>query len=494
MPLLIGDEPYLIVLRHAAIIERSNGHIDFLRCPSCGASKNPSLRGDVFQSGVPGDQDRTTMAGAFRAADTRQRVKAALVDVVPMLVLFFAMASIFGDVGGSDGGPNSSSTGFSFSLGGWGFIHYLALVVVYYTVSEVITGTTFGKWTVGLTVVDSEGRRPKFLPLLMRNVVRIVDFFPIFYLSGIIAIWMSPKDQRLGDRVALTHVAIQTMPYLKSSSSVEGGDNGEAESPSATGQTGSLAPRMAIAIIVVALISGISILLSPASSSNTSLDRFAEAQQHSDAGLDFGREGRFEEAIGEFDEAIRLAPELGALYVNRSEAYLYLGQFQLAIQDADEAIRLNPQLALAYNNRGAAYNELEQPDRAIKDLDQAIRLEPQLVMAYVNRTGSYGRLGQYERSIQDADAAIRLEPKISQAYLNRGATFNEMGRFERAIQDYDQAIRLEPQVALAFANRAISYTLLAKDEKAKQDIDRAVRLGVDRRALQRFIEELISQR
>ena len=69
-----------------------------------------------------------------------------------------------------------------------------------------------------------------------------------------------------------------------------------------------------------------------------------------------------------------------------------------------------------------------------------------------------------------------------------------MGRFERAIQDYDQAIRLEPQVALAFANRAISYTLLAKDEKAKQDIDRAVRLGVDRRALQRFIEELISQR
>ena len=46
-----------------------------------------------------------------------------------------------------------------------------------------------------------------------------------------------------------------------------------------------------------------------------------------------------------------------------------LGQSQRAIRDYDEAIRLNPQLALAYMDRGSAYGHLGQSQRAIQDGD-----------------------------------------------------------------------------------------------------------------------------
>ncbi len=40
----------------------------------------------------------------------------------------------------------------------------------------------------------------------MRNVLRIIDGLPLFYLASAILIWTSEKKQRLGDRVADTIV------------------------------------------------------------------------------------------------------------------------------------------------------------------------------------------------------------------------------------------------------------------------------------------------
>ena len=53
-----------------------------------------------------------------------------------------------------------------------------------------------------------------------------------------------------------------------------------------------------------------------------------------------------------------------------------LGQHQRAIKDYDEAIRLQPDLATAYNNRGIAYGNLGQQQRAIVDFNEAIRMAP----------------------------------------------------------------------------------------------------------------------
>ena len=81
---------------------------------------------------------------------------------------------------------------------------------------------------------------------------------------------------------------------------------------------------------------------------------------------------------------------------------------QPAIQEFDEAIRLNPQLAEAYVNRGGTYDNLGQPQRAIQDYDEAIRIDPEFAGAYANRAFAYTGLGKDTEAQQDVERAIAL--------------------------------------------------------------------------------------
>ena len=59
----------------------------------------------------------------------------------------------------------------------------------------------------------------------------------------------------------------------------------------------------------------------------------SEAEEHHNAGADLQEQGRLEEAIAEYDEAIRLDPQYSAAYNNRGAAYLDLGWHRRAIED-----------------------------------------------------------------------------------------------------------------------------------------------------------------
>jgi tetratricopeptide (TPR) repeat protein len=54
-----------------------------------------------------------------------------------------------------------------------------------------------------------------------------------------------------------------------------------------------------------------------------------------------------------------------------------LGEKQEAITDYNEAIRLNPNYADAYNNRGNTYQNLGDKQKALVDLREASRLYEQ---------------------------------------------------------------------------------------------------------------------
>lgn len=96
-------------------------------------------------------------------------------------------------------------------------------------------------------------------------------------------------------------------------------------------------------------------------------------EEHFKAGNEFQAEGRFEEAIAEYDETIRLDPAAGTYY-NRGASYKNLGQYERAIQDQGQAIRLDPQYPNAYYRRAVAYTLLGNDEDARQDIDAAVAL------------------------------------------------------------------------------------------------------------------------
>jgi uncharacterized RDD family membrane protein YckC len=67
-------------------------------------------------------------------------------------------------------------------------------------------GRTPGKRVARIRVIHQSGRGINFVEALARNLVRFVDYFPSFYAVGLVAIFLSRRNQRLGDMVAGTLV------------------------------------------------------------------------------------------------------------------------------------------------------------------------------------------------------------------------------------------------------------------------------------------------
>ena len=81
------------------------------------------------------------------------------------------------------------------------------LLAGYFLVSEAaLSGQTLGKRAARLRVVGDQGQPITVGQSAVRNLVRIVDFLPLFYGIGIITLFASGRGKRLGDFAAGTLV------------------------------------------------------------------------------------------------------------------------------------------------------------------------------------------------------------------------------------------------------------------------------------------------
>lgn len=187
-------------------------------------------------------------------------------------------------------------------------------------------------------------------------------------------------------------------------------------------------------------------------------------------------DSKFEDAIKEFDEAIRLHPDSAEAFYQRGLAYENLHQISRAFSDFDQAVALKPDFLDALDHRGRVRSALNMSSDAIKDLDKVIALKPDDAMAYDFRAAAYIQLGQAARAVEDLDQAIKLKPDDAQAFELRGIAWHALGQTDQAFDDFAQAIRLKPDFAMAFNDRGAVYTRLGQPKRAIEDYDQAIKL------------------
>jgi tetratricopeptide (TPR) repeat protein len=152
------------------------------------------------------------------------------------------------------------------------------------------------------------------------------------------------------------------------------------------------------------------------------------------------------------------------------------GKFDEAIADYGDALRLNPNDAVTYGARGTAYARKGDFDKAIADFTDFIRLDPDFVGAYVQRGLAYDGKGDYARAIADYDRALRIDPDRTEAYADRGLTHEKMGEHTKALADCRDAIRLNPDYLPFFYRQAAAAVRKGDFEKAISDLNDVIRL------------------
>ena len=130
----------------------------------------------------------------------RKRVAAALVDTGLILVLLILIAVLFGN-------DEASNWSLWAETQGRPRVAFLLLTFAYFVATELVWGQTLGKRLLGLRVVRADGSRADAGPIVIRNLVRLVDWLPFLYIVGGVTVFATgERRQRLGDLAAGTRV------------------------------------------------------------------------------------------------------------------------------------------------------------------------------------------------------------------------------------------------------------------------------------------------
>eukprot|EP01100_Stratorugosa_tubuloviscum_P000793 TRINITY_DN117_c1_g2_i4.p1 TRINITY_DN117_c1_g2~~TRINITY_DN117_c1_g2_i4.p1 ORF type:complete len:319 (-),score=177.58 TRINITY_DN117_c1_g2_i4:928-1884(-) len=133
--------------------------------------------------------------------------------------------------------------------------------------------------------------------------------------------------------------------------------------------------------------------------------------------------GKFEESITYFTEAISYDPNNHVLYSNRSGAYASLKDWTKALSDAQKTVELKSDFAKGFSRLGIAYFYLGDLEKATKAYQDGLKLDPNnqqlkqgLEQAQIE-TRQRGLKGLQKLFGNDIFARAATNPKIA-SYLN----------------------------------------------------------------------------
>ena len=165
-------------------------------------------------------------------------------------------------------------------------------------------------------------------------------------------------------------------------------------------------------------------------------------------------EGRTQEALLDFEDALRLDSKRWRAIHNRGVIAAQAGRFADAFDDFDATIEINPKFAKAYSNRAALYVQARKLSEAKFDYQRAISIDPDLAIAHKGRGRVCHMLGEFQLALQHFDAAMLLSPGDARIVNSRGDLLVDMGRYRAAAANYRQAIKMSPSLASAYRNLA----------------------------------------
>lgn len=148
-----------------------------------------------------------------------------------------------------------------------------------------------------------------------------------------------------------------------------------------------------------------------------------EAVERYEVGVLRVKEGRRDEALMAFTEAIARDGDYAAAYQARGETLLAMGFPDSALEDFLVAIRRGGAAADVHLLEAQAFLQLKRPYRATVAATESLQLDPSQAAAYALRGKAYLGMTAWDRAIADLDEAIRrdaalaerLEPLIDEA-------------------------------------------------------------------------------
>ncbi len=232
---------------------------------------------------------------------------------------------------------------------------------------------------------------------------------------------------------------------------------------------------------------------------------------HSNYGAWLAGQGRMEDAIRQYKEALRIKPDDGDARYNLANALVRQANVQGAIVQYREALKVNPDNVMARNNLALCLIQIGDRRAAIEQFQEILRQRPgfeaarqnlAMLMAAEEKATSPTRerpipgpavaasleenmrLGQEAVQRGDLDGAIahfrgavRSNPDLPAARIGLGLALAYRGNIDEAIKQFQAALKLDPNNADVHNSLGVALMQKGQLDEAQTHLQKAIKLN-----------------
>jgi type IV pilus assembly protein PilF len=163
------------------------------------------------------------------------------------------------------------------------------------------------------------------------------------------------------------------------------------------------------------------------------------AEIHHDLAVEALRGGRAQEALREYDEALKLDANFPEAYLGRGLVLEFgFGKLDDAEKDYRHALALRPDYPEAHNNLGQLLARTGRPDQALKEFDAALGdlMYREPYKARCNKGLALWQMGRKDEGVAELRGCVAAAPRYCEGRRELGRIFLSEGRPKEAIEQF----------------------------------------------------------
>lgn len=167
-------------------------------------------------------------------------------------------------------------------------------------------------------------------------------------------------------------------------------------------------------------------------------------------------------------------PPLTKKISNKAISLLNEGKYEESIEKFTEAIAEDPENPIFYYYRGAAFEKTGDLDKALEDYQKSVELKPDFILPTANIGKIYAKKKEFEKAIALYKKAVELGDQDATHYYNYGISLMNLGKNEQAKEVLEKLISLDENYSDAYYQLGIIYIGSGDSAKAKEFLQKFI--------------------
>lgn len=166
------------------------------------------------------------------------------------------------------------------------------------------------------------------------------------------------------------------------------------------------------------------------------------------------------------------------------------GRTDEAIRDFQQALKLSPDHLIALQNLGNAYRQQRNWNEARKAFEHALAIHPEEPEANYGLAMVYAQNNDSENAYKYLQLALQFRPDYPEALNNLGVLYLRTQRRDQAVESFATCMRVAPAFDQAYLNLARVYVIEGTPEKARAVLLELLKQHPDHAQAQKMMEEI----